>query len=66
MSYSVIDRRLAARKKKRERRKVVCLWVVFLFLILLHVGLYVYFDEVVDFVRGGRDAVAEGIDEISN
>jgi DMSO/TMAO reductase YedYZ heme-binding membrane subunit len=59
MNHSLIDRRIAERRRKRERVRRVSLWLMFMFLVVLHIGLYVYFDEVIEFVRAGWDAVID-------
>lgn len=36
-------------------------WSVLVVLVGLHVGVYFYADEIVNFIKGGRDAVVEHI-----
>lgn len=58
-----VAKRVAARERRRERRKTLILWVSFLLLVGVHVLIYVYSSEIMEFIEGGRDAVVERIGE---
>ena len=56
-----LAKRAALRERRRERRRSMIRWSVLVVLVGLHVGVYFYADEIVNFIKGGRDAVVEHI-----
>lgn len=59
MTRQGVDAYIAKRQRARERRKTFWLWFFAVLLIGVHVLLYVFFSEIVEFIQSFRDALFE-------